>query len=79
MGVTDSAPVFNAATALAPEVRLEFASKLLASVEDGPGEDCTQAWLEECDARVAAADSGAEPPVPWDETYGRLRARLAKR
>lgn len=71
--------LFDAALALPPEARLEFASKLLASVEDGPGEDWTKAWLEECDARVAAADSGAEPPVPWNEAYGRLRARLAKR
>jgi putative addiction module component (TIGR02574 family) len=71
--------LFDAALALPPEARLEFASKLLASVEDGPSEDWTQAWLAECDARVAAADSGAEAPVPWDEAYGRLHARLAQR
>ena len=70
--------LFDAALALPPEARLELASKLLASVEDGPGEDWTQAWLEECDARVAAADSGAEPPVPWNESYERLCARLAR-
>src|SRR5450755_2100135 len=63
--------LFDATLALPPEVRLEFASKLLASVEDAPSEDWTQAWLEECDARVAAARSGAEHPVPWDEAYGR--------
>ena len=78
--VSQMAPekLFDAALALPPEARLELASKLLASVEDGPGEDWTQAWLEECDARVAAADSGAEPPVPWNESYERLCARLAR-
>jgi putative addiction module component (TIGR02574 family) len=70
--------LFSEALALPPEARLEFASKLLASVEDGPDEDWTQAWLAECDARVAAADSGAEPPVPWNEAYERLRARVAR-
>jgi len=69
--------LFDAALALPPEARLE-ASKQLASVENGPGEDWTQAWLEECDARVAAADSRAEPPVPWNESYERLCARLAR-
>ena len=71
--------MLDAALALPPEVRLELASKLLASVEDGSGEDWTQAWREECDARVAAADSAAEPPVPWHEAHRRLRARLAQR
>ena len=71
--------LFDAALALPPEAQLEFASKLLASVEDGPGEDWTQAWLEECDSRVAAANSGAEPPVPWNEAYERLRTRVAQR
>jgi hypothetical protein len=29
--------------------------------------------------RIAAAGSGAEAPVSWNEAYARLRARLAQR
>jgi putative addiction module component (TIGR02574 family) len=57
---------------------LELASKLLESVEDAPSEERSAAWLAECDARIAAAESGAEPPVPWNEAHGRLRARLGQ-
>jgi putative addiction module component (TIGR02574 family) len=71
--------LFDAALALPPETRIELASKLLASVEGAPSEEWTQAWLAECDRRVAAADSGAEAPVPWNEAYGRLRGRLEQR
>lgn len=70
--------LFDAALALPPEERLELASKLLESVEDAPSEEWSAAWIAECDARIAAAESGAEPPVPWNEAYGRLRARLGQ-
>jgi putative addiction module component (TIGR02574 family) len=71
--------LLDAALALPPEARLELASKLLASVEEAPSDEWTQAWLEECYERVAAAESGAEPAVSWDEAYRRLRARLEQR
>lgn len=70
--------LFDAALALPPEERLELASKLLESVEDAPSEEWSAAWLAECDERIAAAESGAEPSVPWNEAYGRLRARLGQ-
>lgn len=70
--------LFDAALALPPEERLELASKLLESVEDAPSEERSAAWLAECDARIAAAESGAEPSVPWGEAYERLRARLGQ-
>jgi len=38
-----------------------------------------QALIRRRDFVGAAAESGAEPPVPWDEAYPRLRARLAQR
>jgi putative addiction module component (TIGR02574 family) len=69
--------LLDAALALPPEERLELASQLLASVENAPGEEWNQAWLAECDARMAAAESGAEPAAPWNEALDRLRARLA--
>lgn len=45
-------------------------------LEDAPIEEWTQAWLAECDARIAAAEEGTEPAAPWDEVYRRLRGRL---
>ena len=70
--------LFDAALALPPEERLELASKLLASVEDAPSDEWSEAWLAECDARVAAAQAGTEPAAAWDDVYGRLRARLGQ-
>ncbi len=71
--------LLDAALALPPEERLELASQLLASVEDAPSAEWTEAWRAECDARIAAAESGAEPAVAWDDAYARLRARVEPR
>lgn len=71
--------LLDAALALPPEERLELASKLLAGVEDAQTEEWSGAWLAECDDRMAAFESGAEPSVPWDAAYARLRAGLPQR
>lgn len=49
--------LFDAALALLPEAGPEFASKLLASVEDGPGEDWTQGWLVRCELVLTRANA----------------------
>jgi len=44
-----------------------------------PDEEWVVAWLAECDARIAAEETGSEHAAPWTEVYARLRARLERR
>ena len=57
--------VLEDAMKLPPGERLELAERLFASVDADAGVD--EAWAEEVARRIAAVDSGAVKPIPWDE------------
>jgi putative addiction module component (TIGR02574 family) len=44
---------------------------------DGPGDaDADQVWLNEVQRRSADFDAGLVKPIPAEEVFGRVRARL---
>lgn len=58
--------------------RLDLASPIIASV-DGPHDAGWEtAWLEELDARVAAAGARGEPAATWSDARARILKRLGR-
>ena len=57
---------------LAPEVRAELASELLASL-DGPADgDAEAAWNVEIERRIEAIESGEIELEPWEQVKHRI-------
>ena len=59
--------------------RLALASELLASIDGPPDADWEQAWLQELDRRVKAAEERNAPSADWAEVRTRILSRLAAR
>ena len=62
----------NAALELDPAERLELASLLIESVEQGADPSWQASWSEEIRRRSASADARAERGKPWAEVRARL-------
>ncbi|HEX2222613.1 MAG TPA: addiction module protein [Thermoanaerobaculia bacterium] len=64
--------LFQLALDLPEQDRADLAARLLWSLEAEAEEDVEQAWSDEIERRIAAADSGEEQILSWDEARARL-------
>ena len=70
--------LFEAASALPEDERLELASELIASVDRPPDADWESAWVAELDRRVEAAREKGEPAPEWSEARARVLSQLGR-
>jgi putative addiction module component (TIGR02574 family) len=62
-----------------PEIdRAEIAGALLESLEPSADSDVEAAWRQEVAKRIAVADAGQVPTIPWEEVRERLLMRLSE-
>ena len=73
------AELIEAGRELTPAERIELASELLASVDDGDENQATvdAAWAAEVGSRVDDLLTGKVNTIPFSETYARLSAKIA--
>jgi len=70
--------IVEQARKLTPEERWELVDQLLADrlATEGTPAEIEQAWLEECERRMAAHERGETSFVGSDEIFDRIRERL---
>jgi putative addiction module component (TIGR02574 family) len=64
--------------ALSPDDRLELLRLLIAELDGPPDPEVESAWLEEARRRHREIVEGAVQPVPGDQVFENLRARLGR-
>jgi putative addiction module component (TIGR02574 family) len=73
-----AAAVLRDALDLSEAERVDLAAKLLASVDGPPDEVWDQAWADELEERLRAADRSGEHGASWSDVRARLLARGAR-
>ena len=73
-----SEEIFRDAVALPPDVRVELAEMLIASLAEDVSPEITSAQLAEVRRRIAQVESGEAALIPGDEALARVRSLLAK-
>ena len=68
--------VLEDALKLDPEMRVEIAEELLASVD---GADVDPAFARDLERRIREVESGAVKTVQWSDVKTRLESRLSRR
>lgn len=68
----------EAVLALPADARAELAHRLIASLDEGADADVEVAAQAEALRRSEEVDRGAVEPVPADELFRRVRARLSR-
>ena len=69
----------QAALALSPGQRLDLATELIDSVEGPVDPEWEDAWKQELDDRMRAADARTERGTPWSKARKRILDRLPER
>lgn len=78
MRLKEENEILAAALSLAPESRAAVAEKLIESLDAPDQVEIDRLWAQEVEDRLQAFEDGELHPIPGDEVFESLQARLKR-